>query len=59
MVPLNSTVPFEKMTMQFLNAPNPMLSMLEWLCSQVMKVELSAKYLGIDSTSINPFSVIT
>lgn len=28
----NSTVPFGKMLMQFLTAPDPMLAMLEWLC---------------------------
>ena len=39
----NSTVPFEKMLMQFLAAPDPMLAMLEWLCDQLMEVEISTK----------------
>ena len=43
MAPLNSTVPFEKMLMQFLTAPDPMLAMLEWLCDQLMEVEITTK----------------
>jgi putative transposase len=39
----NSTVPFEKMLMQFLTAPDPMLAMLEWLCDQLMEVEITTK----------------
>jgi putative transposase len=43
MAPLNSTVPFEKMLFRFLNTPDPMLAMLEWLCDQLMEVEITAK----------------
>jgi putative transposase len=43
MAPLNSTVSFEKMLMQFMTAPDPMLAMLEWLCDQLMEVEITAK----------------
>jgi len=31
------------MLFQFLNAPDPMLAMLEWLCDQLMDAEFSAK----------------
>lgn len=43
MAPLNSTVPFEKMLFRFLNTPDPMLAMLEWLCDQLMEVEITTK----------------
>jgi len=43
----NSTASLEKMLFQFLSAPDPMLSMLEWLCDQLMEAEFSAR-LGAD-----------
>lgn len=39
----DSTVPFEKMLFQFMAAEDPMLAMLEWLCTQLMEVEITAK----------------
>lgn len=39
----DSTVPFEKMLFQFMTAEDPMLAMLEWLCAQLMEVEITAK----------------
>jgi transposase-like protein len=39
----DSTVPFEKMLFQFMTAEDPMLAMLEWLCAQLMEVEITTK----------------
>jgi transposase-like protein len=38
-----STASLEKMLLQFLAEPDPMLSMLEWLCHKLMEVEVDAK----------------
>ncbi len=40
----NSTVPLEKMLMQFMTATDPMLGMLKWLCDQMMHAEFSPKW---------------
>lgn len=40
---LKSTASFEKMLLQFMTEPDPMLSMLEWLCHKLMEVEVDAK----------------
>ncbi|MBO8173372.1 MAG: IS256 family transposase [Bacillaceae bacterium] len=39
----NSTVSLEQMLLQFMSEQDPMLSMLQWLCNQMMEAELSAK----------------
>jgi putative transposase len=38
-----STASFEKMLLKFMCEPDPMLAMLEWLCHQMMEVEVSEK----------------
>jgi len=38
-----STLSFEKMLLKFIGEPDPMLSMLEWLCHKMMEVEVSSK----------------
>ena len=40
---LKSTASFEKMLLRFMTEPDPMLSMLEWLCHKLMEVEIGAK----------------
>jgi putative transposase len=40
---LKSTASFEKMLLRFITEPDPMLSMLEWLCHKLMEVEIGAK----------------
>jgi len=39
----NSTLSFEQMLLQFMSEQAPMLSMLQWLCEQLMEAEVSAK----------------
>ncbi|WP_423809592.1 hypothetical protein [Piscibacillus halophilus] len=39
----NSTLSFEQMLLQFMSEQDPMLSMLQWLCKQLMEAELAAK----------------
>lgn len=39
----NSNLSFEQMLLQFMSEQDPMLSMLEWLCEQLMEAEVSAK----------------
>ena len=39
----NSNVSFEQMLLQFMSEQDPMLSMLQWLCEQLMEAEVSAK----------------
>lgn len=39
----NSTVSFEKMLMKFMSEADPMLSMLKWLCEQLMEAEVTSK----------------
>jgi putative transposase len=39
----NSNLSFEQMLLQFMSEEDPMLSMLQWLCEQMMEAELSAK----------------
>ena len=43
MVYSNSTVIFEKMLMKFMSEADPMLSMLKWLCEQLMEAEVTSK----------------
>lgn len=38
-----NNVSFEKMLLKFISEPDPMLSMLEWLCHKMMEVELENK----------------
>ncbi|WP_255458137.1 hypothetical protein [Anoxybacillus sp. PDR2] len=33
----------EQMLLQFMSEQDPMLSMLQWLCEQLMKAEVTAK----------------
>ena len=40
---LKSTLSFEKMLLKFMSEPDPMLSMLEWLCHRMMDVEVASK----------------
>lgn len=40
---LKSTLSFEKMLLKFMSEPDPMLSMLEWLCHRMMDVEVANK----------------
>ena len=42
-----NTTNFEGLLFQFMDSPDPMLSMLEWLCSRMMEVEVSSK-IGAD-----------
>jgi len=35
-----NTLSLEKMLLKFLAEPDPMLAMLEWLCHQLMEVEI-------------------
>jgi len=39
----NSTGNFEKMLLQFMSEEDPMLSMLKWLCEQLMEAEVTSK----------------
>ena len=39
----NSTVPFEKMLLNFISNDDPMLSMLKWLCEKLMETEVQTK----------------
>jgi putative transposase len=39
----NSNVSFEQMLLQFMSEQDPMLSMLQWLCEQMMEAEVTAK----------------
>lgn len=39
----NSTLSLEQMLLQFMSEQDPMMSMLQWLCDQLMEAELSAK----------------
>lgn len=43
MVYSNSNVNFEKMLLQFMTEDDPMLSMLKWLCEQLMEAEVTSK----------------
>ena len=43
MVYTNSNLPFEKMLLQFMSEKDPMLSMLKWLCDQLMEAEVTSK----------------
>src|SRR5690554_393577 len=38
-----NTLSLEKMLLKFLAEPDPMLAMLEWLCHQLMEVEIENK----------------
>ncbi len=38
-----STGNFEKMLLQFMSEEDPMLSMLKWLCEQLMEAEVTSK----------------
>ena len=39
----NSSLPLEKMLLQFMAEEDPMLSMLKWLCEQLMEAEVASK----------------
>lgn len=39
----NSTLSLEKMLLKFMTEPDPMLSMLEWLCDKLMEAEVNSK----------------
>ena len=43
MVYSNSNLSLDKILLQFLTEEDTMLSMLKWLCEQLMEVEVSAK----------------
>jgi len=43
MVYSNSNRNFEEMLLQFIAEDDPMLSMLKWLCEQLMEAEVTAK----------------
>ena len=45
----NSTVPFEKMLLNFISNDDPMLSMLKWLCEKLMETEVQTK-LGAEKS---------
>lgn len=45
----NSTLSFEEMLLKFIGETDPMLSMLEWLCSKMMEAERSDKRLAYRS----------
>ena len=48
-----NTVNLETMLLKFLGEPDPMLSMLEWLCHKMMEVEVENKLnAGTDSTLV-------
>ena len=38
-----NTINFTQMLFNFMNQEDPMLSMLQWLCSQLMEAEVSAQ----------------
>ena len=48
-----NTVNLEKMLLKFLGEPDPMLSMLEWLCQEMMEVEIANK-LGTNKGEHSP-----
>jgi transposase-like protein len=39
----NSTLSLEQMLLKFMSEQDPMLSMLQWLCEQMMEAEVTAK----------------
>jgi len=39
----NSTLSLEQMLLKFMSEQDPMLSMLQWLCEQMMETEVTAK----------------
>ena len=43
MVYSKSNLSLDKMLLQFIAEEDPMLSMLKWLCEQLMDVEITAK----------------
>lgn len=43
MVYCNSNLSFEKKLMQFMSEQDPMLSMLKWLCEELMEAEVASK----------------
>ncbi len=45
----NNNLNLEKMLLKFLADEDPMLSMLKWLCEQLMEIEVSAKINAIKS----------
>ena len=45
----NSTVPFEKMLLNFILNDDPMLSMFKWLCEKLMETEVQTK-LGAEKS---------
>jgi hypothetical protein len=49
----NNKLNLEKMLLQFLAEEDPMLSMLKWLCEQLMEVEVAAK-INASKSEHNP-----
>ena len=43
MVYSNTNANFEKMLLQFMSEDDPMLSMLKWLCEQLMEAEVTSR----------------
>lgn len=48
-----NTTNFEGLLFQFMDSPDPMLSMLEWLCAQLMEAEVSG-IVGAEKNAHNP-----
>lgn len=53
MVYSNSNLSLDKMLLQFIAEEDPMLSMLKWLCEQLMEVEVTAK-INASKSERNP-----
>ena len=53
MVYSNSNLNLDKMLLQFIAEEDPMLSMLKWLCEQLMEVEVTAK-INASKSERNP-----
>ena len=53
MVYSNSNLSLDKMLLQFIAEEDPMLSMLKWLCEQLMEVEVNAK-INASKSERNP-----
>ena len=47
------TASFEKMLPRFMSEPDPMLSMLEWLCHKLMEVEVDSKVGALKGEHVN------
>ena len=49
----NNNLPLEQMLLSFMAEKDPMLSMLQWLCKQLMDVEVTAKIKATKSERTN------